>query len=115
MTQEEKEPKEKLWQIALREKVRVASGKPPNVNTLTVMCGRLIDGERDDWAVNCIVQHGTVNMMAGLHEVGLVGEEHWELWKKQLTPADAELVLEWPDSWPHEVREWAAVVAIHSL
>lgn len=115
MTQGEKEPKEKLRQIALREKVRVESGKPPNVNTLTVMCRRLIDGERDDWALRLIVQWGTPQMVAAVHEVGLMTEVYWGHWKERMTTADAELILGCPDEWPHEVREWAAVVAIHSL
>ena len=111
----EKESKEKLWAVCLREITRIAGGKAPNVNTLAVVCGRLIEGERDDTAVGLIVNHGTVNMMAALHEIGLVKEPQWEAWKGRMTRADAELVLEWPDEWPHEVREWASVIAVSGL
>ena len=115
MTQAEKEPKETLREVALRESARIESGKPPNVNTLTVVCGRLLEGERDGTAVGLVVQHGTVNMMAALHEVGLVSEDQWSDWKYRMTPSEAEIVLAWPDPWPCEVREWATVVAVQSL
>jgi hypothetical protein len=112
MTQAEKESKVSLLNLCMKEDLRSGG---PSVSGLATICERLVDGEKFDGAVDMVVGHGTPQMMAELHGAGLITAAHWEAWKARLTPADAELVLQWPDEWPHEVREWATVVAIQSL
>lgn len=109
MTTPEKEPKPSLLNLCMAEDMRSGG---PSVNGMTVIVGRLIDGERFEGAVDMIASHGTPQMMAALHEVGLTEPRHWKAWKERLTPADAELVLGSDEAWPHEVLEWAHVVAV---
>lgn len=112
MTRAEKEPKVSLLNLCMAEDLR---GGGPSVSGMAVIVERLVSGDRFDGAVDLIASHGTPQMMHTLHEVGLATPEHWRTWKARMTSDDAELVLECPDEWPHEVREWATVVAIQSL
>ncbi len=111
----EKEPKEKLWNLALKEQLRIESGREPDVSALTVICARIVEGEHDEWAIKLIIKHGTPQMVAALGEAGLLDAEAWEAWKARLTPGDAELVLQSDDAWPHEIREWASILAVSAL
>lgn len=112
MSPSEKEPKPSLLNLCMAEDLRSGG---PSVNGMTVICGRLLDGERFEGAVDLIASHGTPQMMAALYEAGLCETRHWEAWKARLTPHDAKLVIESDEPWPHEVLEWASVVSVSDL
>lgn len=108
----EKKSKPSLLNLCLREDLRRGG---PSVNGMVAICGRLIDGERFKGAVGLIAGHGTPQMMAALHESGLVEPEHWKTWKARMTKADADLVLAEEEAWPYEVQEWATVILVSGL
>jgi hypothetical protein len=89
-------------------------GREPRMTTLIAILERLLDGEKSDEALQLLAEHGLPTMMLNAQKAGLLNASHWEAWKARMGPLEAEMVLGTKEevTWPHEVKEWAAVIAV---
>lgn len=87
------------------------------MTTLLNILERLLDGETDADAIQLVAEYGLPAMMLRAYESGLLEEPHWQTWKARMDVTDAHIVLGNSETqeWPHEVQEWATIIAICNL
>lgn len=109
-----KQSKKPLSELVFIERVK---GRTPLMSVLLDIVERLTGGEREDSAVQLVSEHGLPSMMGDLEKEGLLKDLHWRTWRDRMTSVDAEMILAMDEAktWPHEVREWASVIAVSAL